>query len=108
MILLTNDNTNNNSAFNFKDLAEWLFTLSGLDFAIIGSVTGILIGSNLTVNQQNTIGNFLELVGQVLLTINAQEITRNSIINNTNNISLKDLNDKINYLLNEIEKLKNN
>ena len=107
MVIDLNDNQNNNSSsFNFKEFASWLFSLSGLDFSIIGSITGVLIASNLSVNEQNTIGNFLELVGQVLLTINAQEITRLTNIQNPNNLSIQDLNNKIEFIYNELLKIK--
>ena len=98
---------NNNSSYDFKNFASWLFSLSSLDFVVIGTISGILIAKNLTINEQNTMGNFFELVGQVLLTINAQEIT---LGNNNNcecsNSSIDDLNKKIEYLYNELNKLK--
>ncbi len=55
-----------------KSLAKWLYTLSPLEISSIGCVIGLIGIETLTVNEQNVIGNFLELIGQILLTSNAQ------------------------------------
>ena len=101
-----NINIGNSSNYNFSEFADWLFSLSGTDFVIIGTITAILISSNLTLNQQNSIGNFFELIGEAILTFNAQEITRLSKYTNPHNLSIEDLNQKINYLYNELMKIK--
>ena len=100
------DLNNNENSFDFKNFSEWLFSLSSLDFVVIGTLAGVLIAKNLTINEQNTIGNFFELIGQVLLTINAQEYTLNSNRTNPNNISIEELNQKIEYLYKELNKIK--
>ena len=96
----------NPSNYNFSELADWLFSLSGTDFVVIGTVAAILISSNLNLNQQNSIGNFFDLVGEAILTFNAQEITRRSKYTNPHNLSIEDLNRKINFLYNELMKIK--
>ena len=96
-----NINTGNDSNFDFSEFSNWLFSLSPIDFVIIGTIAGLLISKNLTINQQNTIGNFLELIGEVILTYNAQEITLNNKYNNPYNLSIQDLNNKIDYLYQE-------
>ncbi len=60
---------------DYNSFSKWLFSLSGYEFAFLSSATGFLIAPNLTVNQQNSLGNFFILLGEVLITINAQDIT---------------------------------
>jgi len=42
-------------------------------FAIIGEILGNIIAGNIPFNVQNVIGNWLELVGQVILVFNSQQ-----------------------------------
>lgn len=56
--------------------SDWLFSLNAYEFTFIATTLGFLISPQLTVNQQNSLGNFFELLGQVILTINAQNVTR--------------------------------
>lgn len=101
-----NINVGNNPNYDFSEFADWLFSLSGTDFVIIGTIAALLISNRLTLNQQNSIGNFFDLVGEAILTFNAQEITRYERTTNPNNLSIGDLNNKINYLYNELMKIK--
>lgn len=98
-----NDTFNN----NFTNFSEWIFSLSGLDFTIAATTIALLMSSKLNINQQNSIGNFFFLIGQVLITMNAQDITRFDNNDNPNNVSIGDLNRKINYLYQELFKLQN-
>lgn len=43
-----------------------------------------MMGQALTTNEQGTLGNFFELVGQTLLTMNTQNIFIEGINNNNN------------------------
>ena len=61
-----------------KSLAKWLYTLSPIEISTIGCIIGLIGSEALTVNEQNVIGNFLELIGQILLTSNAQASCVNS------------------------------
>lgn len=63
---LCNDN-NSESAF-----ASCFFSLPPKQFALLSSLIGILIIDKLDINQQNSLGNFLINVGQVILTSAAQ------------------------------------
>ena len=45
------------------------------------------MSKGLDVNEQNSVGSFFFLVGQVLITINAQNITQTERIDNPTNIS---------------------
>lgn len=68
----------NNNFFNdteIKNFASFLSTLSPIEFASIGCIIGILLSSVLTSSEQNSIGNLLELIGQVILTAQAQSST---------------------------------
>ena len=50
----------------FQELDPVLFTM-------IGEVVGVVISNQIPINVQNAIGNWFELVGQVLLTYSAQQ-----------------------------------
>ncbi len=60
---------------DFDSFSNWLFSLNAYEFTLISTVIGFIISSTLTVNQQNSLGNFFELLGQLILTINAQNET---------------------------------
>ena len=45
-------------------------------YTIIAEALGVYISRNLRLNDQNSIGNLLQLVGQVILTFNAQQQLR--------------------------------
>lgn len=64
---------------DFNLFADWLFSLNAYEFTIIATIIGFAISPTLTVNQQNSLGNFFELLGQVILTINAQNTTLNQL-----------------------------
>lgn len=79
-----------------------LLSLSEYELAFLGSAIGLLIAPTMTINQQASIGNFFELIGQVLLTTNAQAINLQPSAP-----SRFQLNQKIKELEKELEKLKN-
>lgn len=60
---------------DFDSFSNWLFSLNAYEFSLISTIIGFAISSTLTLNQQNSLGNFFELLGQVILTINAQNNT---------------------------------
>ena len=61
--------------FDFCSFSNWLSTLNPYEFTLVATIIGFIISPSLTLNQQNSIGNFFELLGQVILTINAQGTT---------------------------------
>lgn len=71
---MNNNYFNNFTNQDFSNLSNWLNTLNPYEFSLIGVIAAYLIAPTLNPNQQNSIGNFLEEVGQILLTISAQEI----------------------------------
>ena len=83
----------------FSEVSKWLGSLSPTEFATIASLTGLIIGQFLTQSEQNAIGNWLECVGQMLLTMGTKPY-----INNYN----KELLSKVLELEKEIEQLKSN
>lgn len=62
---------------DYNSFADWLFSLNAYEFTLIATIIGFAISPTLTVNQQNSLGNFFELLGQIILTINAQQTTIN-------------------------------
>lgn len=83
---------NNNS--NYSKFAEILNTLTPFEFVTIGTIFGYYLSLNLNVNEQNTLGNWFELVGQILLTYSAQGSATPS-------------NEEYQKLVNDVEMLKN-
>lgn len=55
-----------------KNFASWILTLSPFEFTTLGTIVGYLLSLSLTTAEQNSLGNWLELVGQIILTFNAQ------------------------------------
>ncbi len=66
---------------DYKNMSRFLFSFSGNEFGIIGAIVGYLICQNLDIDEQNSLGNFFELIGQIILAIAAQ----NQVISNDNN-----------------------
>ena len=61
---------NNDSTFiNFANLIS---TLSPIEFTTLGVIVGYVLTISLDVQTQNSLGNWFELVGQILLTASAQ------------------------------------
>lgn len=98
---------------DFKSFSDALFSLNAYEFTLLGTVIGFAISPLLTTNQQNSLGNFFDLVGQVLMTVNAQNITlaqakrKNKNINpnfNTGNINeeLYNMKNELNKMIDEL------
>ena len=56
-------------------------------FSILGAVTGIIVEGDYTANELNSIGNWIILVGQFMLTTAAQQQLINGRYQNANNHS---------------------
>lgn len=86
----------------FKNFAYLINSLSSFQFVTVGTLVGYILSLGLSINEQNSLGNWLELVGQILLTFNAQEETISSNNDASNNISLlykiQELEEKIRIL----------
>ena len=82
---------------------DLLLSLNEYELTILGVAIGLLLAPTITTNQQNSLGNFFELIGQTLLTINAQAINLQP-----NAPSREELNNKIKKIEKELNDLKNN
>ena len=82
---------------------DLLLSINEYELSILGFAIGAMLAPTITINQQNSLGNFFELIGQVLLTINAQAINLQP-----NAPSRQQLNDRINRLEKELQELKRN
>lgn len=65
--------TNNSCNMGCSDIPNGFQSLNPELFVIIGEILGNIVAGNLPFNVQNAVGNWLELVGQAILTFNAQQ-----------------------------------
>ena len=63
---------------DFNLLSRWLNSINSYEFALYGIVAAFLIAPTLNANEQNSLGNWLEEIGQILLTISAQTFNTNN------------------------------
>ena len=63
---------NNQNCKKQQSLIDELFALSPFEFTLFGNIIAYLIAAGLTNQQQNSLGNLFELIGQVILTIQAK------------------------------------
>ena len=80
-----NDSMNQFINNDYKSLADFLFSFSGNEFAIMSSVVAFLISQNLDIDEVNSLGNFFEAVGQFMLCKAAQDQVISNRNNNSNN-----------------------
>lgn len=81
-----NDSMNQFMNNDYKSLADFLFSFSGNEFAIISSIIGFVISQNLDIDEVNSLGNFFENIGQFMLAKAAQDqVISNRNNNNSNN-----------------------
>lgn len=83
----------------FSDFSKWLSSLSANEFTLLAITTGYFITQRLNYEEQNSIGNWLECVGQIILTLSAQ----NQLLSPSD----PNIMNKINDLQNQINELKN-
>ena len=55
-----------------KSFSIWLDSIPPYEYSLTGVIIAYIIAPNLTNSAQNAFGNWLELVGQIILTISAQ------------------------------------
>ena len=55
-----------------KSFSNWLDSIPPYEYSLTGVIIAYIIAPNLTNNAQNAFGNWLELDGQIILTISAQ------------------------------------
>lgn len=59
----------------YKDWAQFLTSLTPNEFTVLATLIGITIFQNLSLPEQNSIGNFFLLIGQIGVTYNGQAYT---------------------------------
>ena len=75
-----------------REIYNLIFSLPPKQFTIIAFLLGILLVDDLNATEQNALGGFFELVGQVLITNAAQsQLIQNIVTNNQNNRIIHDL-----------------
>ena len=68
-----NNSTNNSCNMGCSDIPNGFQSLNPELFTVIGEILGNMIAGSIPSNVQNSLGNWLELVGQAILTHNAQQ-----------------------------------
>lgn len=63
---------NDAQKINYKRFSNFLFKLNPYEYSTIAFIMGIIISSQLTTSEQNSLGNWLQLIGQTLETMSAQ------------------------------------
>lgn len=105
----------NNDAYSqfvnqdFKNLACWIYSLNGYEFTLVASLIAFLIAPPLSINEQNSLGNFFEQIGQTLLTIAAQNQTikhKNKQISTMSDNNIDDLHKEIHRIKEELYQLR--
>jgi hypothetical protein len=67
------NNENESTNEGCKDIPNGFQSLNPELFVIIGAILGEILAGNMPFNVQNALGNWFELLGQVILTYNAQQ-----------------------------------
>lgn len=71
---------------NSADILDCFFSLGANEFTALATILGFILANGLTVDQQNSLGSFIEQVGQTISTISTQGSTLQSD-NNKNDAS---------------------
>ena len=69
----SNNSTNNSCDMGCNDIPHGFQSLNPELFIIIGEILGNIVAGSIPFNVQNAVGNWLQLVGQAILTYNAQQ-----------------------------------
>lgn len=70
---MDNSDFDEDSFIGCKDMTGGFQNIYPQLFVLIGEVVGAIISEKLPINVQNSFGNWLQLIGQVILTYNAQQ-----------------------------------
>ena len=91
---------------DFLGLSNWINSLNPYEFSLIATIIGFLVAPPLSANEQNSLGNFFELIGQVLLSIAAQNMTVSQSSQNQSASQNQNLYQEIEKIKNELNKLR--
>lgn len=86
-----------------QNFVNYFFSLNPYELAFLANLIGTFLTIPINSNQQNTLGNFFELIGQQILMIQAQ----NSTLNETPNINFNEMLKQINFKFEYLEELIN-
>lgn len=89
---------------SFSSLIDKLLSLSGEELSILACILGFALANGTTIQEQNSIGNFFELLGQFILTTAAQNYKLQSHFSP----SSQELKSQIDHLYNIIFNIKKN
>ena len=77
----------------YSTLSKLLSSLTPLEFTTLGVIFGYFLSISIPITEQNALGNWFELIGQILLTYSAQGTATPT-------------NEEYNNLVNDVEMLK--
>ena len=77
----------------YSTLSKLLSSLTPLEFTTLGFIFGYFLSISIPITEQNALGNWFELIGQILLTYSAQGTATPT-------------NEEYNNLVNDVEMLK--
>ena len=101
---MNNDNIKSFIDLDFSSFSKYLNNLSPLEFSTLGSLIGLIMIQGLSVSEQNSLGNFFELIGQVLLTSASQAQLQDPDLSLNDFLKFQErYNNDISYLLNKIK-----
>lgn len=86
---MNNETVNNFANFDYKNFGDLLLSLSPLELSTLGCILGIYIAIPLDKKASASLGNFFNLIGQVLLVYSSQEMNlapNNATVNDINNL----------------------
>ena len=101
-----NDFFKNLEASKIKNFSNSLNKLSPTEFVSFGSIIAIILTQYIDPNEQNTLGNFLEMIGQFLLTSYAQATVTNPCYINFSLKQGEEMQKQIDYLFSKINSTK--
>lgn len=108
MITINNQSLNDFLNIDFNNLAEFLANIPPLQLAVIGSLIGTLLSVPLNYEEQSTLGNFFELIGQAMLVVSAQGFNLQTKEPTNQSQAINDLQKQINRLNERLNNLYRN
>ncbi len=88
-------------------MKNFLYDISPPTYSLSAIAIGFILSNDLNPSEQNTVGNWFMLVGQVLCTNAAQQQIINQNNNNSNNSNEHIVNDSMDTIKRSINKINN-
>lgn len=76
---------------DYRSFADWIFSLSGYEFAIIAASIGLVISSQLDYDRQESIANFFNTIGQMMLSVATQQRAKIGTIAKTRPLTAEEM-----------------